>query len=916
MKRTLTKILSVLLSASTLLFSVPVVSTNAAPEMWLDGEENGFQYRSHLNYGYIEITGYDANKTGVVEIPSEIAGQPVTTIGCRAFMGCGKTEKEYDAEESALEYRHGCPGCGITEIIIPDSVTTIQDGAFKDCESLTKIHFPSTLKDFYGTEENRVSSEYIGYASWIEGCDALKELTISETNPYYQSKNGMIYSKDGTTIGPVPPAISFDSVDFDGITAIGAFAFCSRESQRTDIEIPSQITSIGDYAFCGYGGSWYDETYDGIVNIKLHEGLTVIGDYAFSKIYHLEEIDLPDSLVSLGTGAFDSDFCLKSVVIPSKITIIPDALFKDCYQLQSVKLPEGITEIGKEAFHGPWNLIRMDFPSTLKKIDDYAFLNGTCDEYNKSKQGLTSIVIPDSVESIGQHAFEGNRMLKSVTLSKNLKKIEPHSFESCGLVSLEIPEGVIEIGDSAFYGNRLTSLKLPNTLLKIGNEAFRSSFAQIRGYNWDLGQAVYARNSVKIPDQIMEIGAYAFLNNYLSDIKLPDKAISCGIFAFSGNNLSSLIIPEGTTSMTLPLIMGNVELHRIYLPKSLKELSPLAIAKDGYYRLIALGTPYDIGSYGDFNNLVMVNEIYFAGTEAEWNALIKDWDFAEYNTDPSVMDNVTVHFNATVGTDVEGDVNADGIFSIADLVMMQRFLLHQGRLIDWNAGDLYEDAIINIIDLCLMKEKYWNTLPHLRADITNPVWNAENRTITANVTYENLPENSDAWIGVVPSDTPHNEQDANNAYIKYSSLKDFESGNFTGFEFSDNSLSGNYDLRIYANDNGGKELSCVTFYIDGPKAEITNVQWNPDTRTVTADVIYANFSDDNSAWIGVVPSDTPHNEQDADRADVNYIFLRNFESGAFPGITVPNDISGSYDLRIYSNDYNGSELACTNFKIT
>ena len=297
------------------------------------------------------------------------------------------------------------------------------------------------------------------------------------------------------------------------------------------------------------------------------------------------------------------------------------------------------------------------------------------------------------------------------------------------------------------------------------------------------------------------------------------------------------------------------------------------------------------------------------------NVLSIMWIYSKYNTDPSVMDNVTVHFNATVGTDVEGDVNADGIFSIADLVMMQRFLLHQGRLIDWNAGDLYEDAIINIIDLCLMKEKYWNTLPHLRADITNPVWNAENRTITANVTYENLPENSDAWIGVVPSDTPHNEQDANNAYIKYSSLKDFESGNFTGFELSDNSLSGNYDLRIYANDNGGKELSCVTFYIDGPKAEIANVQWNPDTRTVTADVIYANFSDDNSAWIGVVPSDTPHNEQDADRADVNYIFLRNFESGAFPGITVPNDISGSYDLRIYSNDYNGSELACINFTI-
>ena len=578
------------------------------------------------------------------------------------------------------------------------------------------------------------------------------------------------------------------------------------------------------------------------------------------------------------------------------MTVISDSLFENCYELDTFTLPEGITEIGKLAFYNN-KFTNIHLPTSLKKIDDKAFLSSR----------LTSIVIPDSIEYIGESAFQYSNNLKHVKLSKNLKKIEPHSFEDCGLVSLEIPEGVTEIGEEAFAYNALTAVTMPDTLLKIGNEAFRNSFV------YDLQKG---NKSVIIPNSVNEIGAYAFLNNYLSDIKLPDKAISCGIFAFSGNNLSSLIIPEGTTSMTLPLIMGNVELHRIYLPKSLKELSPLAIAKDGYYRLIALGTPYDIGSYGDFNNLVMVNEIYFAGTEAEWNALIKDWDFAEYNTDPSVMDNVTVHFNATVGTDVEGDVNADGIFSIADLVMMQRFLLHQGRLIDWNAGDLYEDAIINIIDLCLMKEKYWNTLPHLRADITNPVWNAENRTITANVTYENLPENSDAWIGVVPSDTPHNEQDANNAYIKYSSLKDFESGNFTGFELSDNSLSGNYDLRIYANDNGGKELSCVTFYIDGPKAEITNVQWNPDTRTVTADVIYANFSDDNSAWIGVVPSDTPHNEQDADRADVNYIFLRNFESGAFPGITVPNDISGSYDLRIYSNDYNGSELACTNFKIT
>ena len=66
-------------------------------------------------------------------------------------------------------------------------------------------------------------------------------------------------------------------------------------------------------------------------------------------------------------------------------------------------------------------------------------------------------------------------------------------------------------------------------------------------------------------------------------------------------------------------------------------------------------------------------------------------------------------------------------------------------------------------------------------------------------------------------------------------------------------------------------------------------------RMVTANVMYENLPENSDAWIGVVPSDTPHNEQDADRVDVNYISLRDFESGAFPGITVPNDISGSYD---------------------
>lgn len=896
MKHFIRKIIALLLSGSIVIFSVPMIHSQAAQEMWLDGEENGFKYSINLNYGYAvitgytEITGYDVDK-GVVEIPSEILGNPVTTIGLRAFCGCGHTDEYYHANDIPSEETHGCSGCGIKEIIIPDSVTTIDAEAFYDCESLTKIHFPSGLKDFYGTGE-AFSGDAIGYASWIMGCDSLRELTISDDNPYYQSIDGIIYSKDGKTIGPVPPAIPFDSVDFDGITAIGNFAFCCRESE-TEFVIPKQITSIGDFAFYGcceedYWANFDEETS---VNVQLNEGLTSIGDYAFSNIGYLREMELPNSLLTLGKAAFSST-SLESMTIPSKVTVIPDSLFRECLSLETVILPEGITEIGEWAFYRLDEMTSIQLPATLKTIGAHAF----------QAFGGTTINIPDSVEYIGEYAFYGNKSLASVKLSKNITKIEPYTFLDCGLESITIPEGVTEIGEGAFRQNHLTSIKMPETLRKIDNEAFAYGFV----YDFEIGT-----RSVMIPDHVTEIGAFAFADCELGDIKLPENLISCGFSAFQSNMLSAIEFSEGIENLTAPTIMGNENINRIYLPRSLKELSPLAIAKECITQQHNASEPYETDSYF-FYDLVMVEDIYFAGTEEEWNTLTKDWDFEKYNTDPSVMDNVTVHFKATVGSDVKGDVNADGVFNVADVVMMQRWLLGKGRLVNWEAGDLCQDNIINVFDLCIMKRM----MPTFKATITNPIWNAENRTITADVTYENMPEGSDAWIGVVPSDTPHNEKEADAASIQVKWLSGFASGSFDGFLLSDNSLSGNYDLRIYSNDNGGGELACVTFYIDGPRGEITNVQWNADTRTVTADVTYANFPAVSNAWIGVVPSDAPHNELDADRVDVAYIALTSSESGSFPGIKVPDGISGSYDLRMYSNDNGGRELASVTFIIS
>lgn len=589
MKHFIRKIIALLLSGSIVTLSVPMIHSQASQEMWLDGEENGFKYSINLNYGYAvitgytEITGYGLDK-GVVEIPSEILGNPVTTIGLRAFRGCGHTDEYYHANDIPSEEAHGCSGCGIKEIIIPDSVTTIKAEAFYDCESLTKIHFQSGLKDFYGTGEG-FSGDAIGYASWIMGCDSLRELTISEDNPYYQSIDGIIYSKDGKTIGPVPPAIPFDSVDFDGITAIGDFAFCCRESE-TEFVIPQHITSIGTYAFFGCCNEAYWEYHDESVsvNIQLNEGLTSIGDYAFSNIGYLREMELPDSLLTLGKAAFSST-SLESMTISSRITDIPDSLFKGCSKLETVILPEGITEIGEYAFYDT-QLMSIHLPSTLKTIDAHAFDNSIG---NSEK---SSIEIPNSVEHIGEYAFANNKYMTSCKLPNSITKIEPYTFLDCGLESITIPEGVTEIGEGAFRQNHLTSVKLPKTLRKIDNEAFAYGFV----YDFEIGT-----RSVMLPDHVTEIGAFAFADCELGDIKLPENLISCGFSAFQNNMLSAIEFSEGIENLTAPTIMGNENINRIYLPRSLKELSPLAIAKNGDYYQVVQSEPYDVNSYRFYN---------------------------------------------------------------------------------------------------------------------------------------------------------------------------------------------------------------------------------------------------------------------------------------------------------------------------
>ena len=337
----------------------------------------------------------------------------VTSIGDYAFRGCSS----------------------LTSVTIGDSVTSIGDYAFRDCSSLTSITIPDSVTSIGNYAFYDCSSLTSVYISDVSAWCNISFGNYS-SNPLYYAKN-LYLNNELVTELTIP----------DGVTSISSYAFeyCS---SLTSVTIGNGVISICEDAF------YY---CDSLTSVTIPDSVTSIGEDAFYHCYRLKSISIGNSVTSIGKGAFYYCQNLTSITIPDSVTSIGDHAFGFCGSLTSVTIPNSVTSIGEDAFEYCGSL-------TSVYISDIAAWCNISGLYNLMSYGsinknlylnnglVTELIIPDSVTSIGKGAFYNCDSLTSITIPNSVTSIGAAAFADCdSLRTITIPNSVTSIGNSAFH---------------------------------------------------------------------------------------------------------------------------------------------------------------------------------------------------------------------------------------------------------------------------------------------------------------------------------------------------------------------------------------------------------------------------------------------------------------------------------
>ena len=517
------------LTAMTIPKSVVKIDGNAIPDactISVYRPSAGYDYRSTnrivLNSSFTtgnETYYYIVNDDGCAEIigctttsteltvPTDFDGIVVNKIGDYGFANC-TTLNSITIPANILNIgKYAFTGCtGLVNATIPTTVNTVGDYAFNNCTGLKNVTISEGV-------------QALGEGAFYN-CISLIEAVVPDTAKYvgsyaFYNCTSMVTATIGTTA-----------------ESIGDYTFYNCKKLE-NIVVGYSVKTIGDYAFynCALG------------RVSIPSATVSIGNYAFAENDKMTKATLRKNLLTIGNGAFRNCGALATITIPTTVTSIGIEAFENCSSIPKVTIPVGVTEIKDRAFSNCSSLANVTISGAVTRIGISAFYNNA----------FENIILPETVEVLGDSAFRQCTNLKEITLPDALNTIGDAVFLKCSaLYRVSLPDSVTSVGKSVFFYNnditveiRKNSGTVADGLLKqqgvhhvildaditaIGNNVFDSCY--------ELSTVTYGNETVnpgeyKLSPAIKTIGSEAFKDNaMLRNLIVPDTLEKVGENAF------------------------------------------------------------------------------------------------------------------------------------------------------------------------------------------------------------------------------------------------------------------------------------------------------------------------------------------------------------------------------------------------
>lgn len=589
---------------------------NNAPGLDLTGKlltiavvEDGFAYADNAKTTLLAYIGSE----NVVTIPAS-----VTTISSGAFNNTAKV------------------------VMIPATVTTIAANAFSNTNGLqlycavSEANKPAGWAEGWAADNSEITWGSAGLPAFVYNITGTSPNTVELV---------ACNSADANIVIPATVEIGGETYT---VTCIADEAFAGNTTM-TAVTIPSGITSIAGTAFTGCSNL-------ATVNFNA-TNCTSVGEwnigYAFKNNSNITTVNFGDNVEYIPNNCFSNCSGLTSITIPNSVTTIDYSAFSSCSNLTEVTLGNSVANIEMSVFFN-CGITSIDIPASVSYIDPDAFGTNALTSINVdaqnqtyksadgvlySKDGKTlvscprgktgAVVVPETVETIGESAFNRCNNLTSVTLGSNVKTIEYEAFYHSGLTKITIPASVTSIGEGAFSwcDDLLTVNYNATNCTQMGSD-WTTAFSGTSIKNLNIGsnvQSIPARafaycgalDLVEIPATVETIGEEAF--NYVKVISYSGEAtgspwgalrvitgIIDGDFAYADNTKKTLVAYLGTaTDVSIPSTVTTIgknafressTLASVSIPNTVTKIDEQAFY--GCWRLASVRIPSSVKSIG------------------------------------------------------------------------------------------------------------------------------------------------------------------------------------------------------------------------------------------------------------------------------------------------------------------------------